>query len=150
MNEGSQGGILTRQPSADTAEEPSSHPPNTGEGSSTGEEHARAVQQSPPVFEEPEIVSIDDLEADDIVIAYVTSLRDELSNVTFPQCHGSNRLRQEHGETDDKQWDWVIDVSPSSCAVQVDATLMETVMRRHHLQIKSLWSNSGIMHACVT
>ena len=150
MNEGAQGGIPTHQPPAKTAQGPSSHPPNTGEGFSTGEEHAPTVRQSPPVFEEPEIVNIDDLEADDIVIAYVISLHSELSNVTFPQCHGSNRLRQEHGETDDKQWNLVIDVSSSSCAVQVDATLMETVMRRHHLQIRSLRSNSGIKQACVT
>ena len=52
--------------------------------------------------EEPEIVNIDDLEADDIVIAYVISLDGETSNVIFPQCHGPNRLRQEHGETNDK------------------------------------------------
>ena len=103
MNEVPLGRIPTHQPPAETAQGPSSHPPNMGNESSIGEEHARAVQQSPLVSEEPEIVNIDDLEAGDSVIAYVISLNGEMFNATFPQCHGPNRLRKEHGETNDKQ-----------------------------------------------
>ena len=84
-NEVAPGRIPTHQPPTETAHEPSPHSPKAGKESTTGEEHARAVQQTPPVPEDPEIVNIDDLEADDIVIAYVLSLNGEMSNVTFLQ-----------------------------------------------------------------
>ena len=103
MNEVALGELPTHQPPAETAQGPSSHPPNTGKESGIGEEHAQAVQQSPPGSGEPEIINTVDLEADDIVIAYVISLGGEMFNVIFPQCHGPNRLRKEHGETNDQQ-----------------------------------------------
>ena len=118
MNEVALGGIRTHQLPAETAQGPSSHPSNTSKDSSIGEEYARAVQHSPLVFEEPEIANIDNLEAGDIVIAYVISLNGEMSNVIFSQCHGSNRLRQEHGKTAIKQWYLFIHVPCSSCALR--------------------------------
>ena len=57
MNEVSPGGMPTHQPLADTAQGPSSHPPKAEDEFNIDEEHARAIQPSRHVFNEPEIVA---------------------------------------------------------------------------------------------